>query len=179
MDEVELLDVALELPSLVLRDDNEFLSDTKDHICVIEERDLMSLNREFDYSDRFCPNFDGVDLSDILDVNGTVDISDVKLDDVLFEDFSNEVNEILVSIPAPDILDKQKTIISHEYYTRSLEYLVHNAWDCVWMKHGQLKADELLLVAKYIEENKNIFSKCASRLKTRVKGIFEANEGCI
>ena len=33
------------------------------------------------------------------------------------------------------------------------------------MKYGELKVDELLLVAKYIEINKDMFSRCPSRLK--------------
>ena len=47
------------------------------------------------------------------------------------------------------------------------------------MKYGELKVDELLLVAKYIEINKDMFSRCPSRLKIWAKGVVEVNEGYI
>ena len=131
MGEIELFSVALELPPLVLRDDDDFLSDSKDHICIIEKRDLIGLIRNLDYSDRFNPNTNGVNLSDILDKNGIVDISDMNFDNILLENFSNEMNEILGPILALDILDEQISIIDHKYHARSLEYLVHNAWDYI------------------------------------------------
>ena len=103
VDEVEPLDMALELPHLILKNDNEFLSNIKDHICMIEEGDLIVSSREFDYLDRFYLNFNGTDLSNILNENRIVDISHMNLDDIVLEDFSDEVNEILDPILALDI----------------------------------------------------------------------------
>ena len=64
------------------------------------------MNRYFNYSYKFCLNNDGIDLSNILDENGTVDISDMNFNDVLLEDFSDKANKFLGLLSTLDLLDK-------------------------------------------------------------------------
>ena len=81
---------------------------------MIEKRDLIELNREFDYSDRFQLNTDGIDLSNILDKYGMVNISDMDFNNDLLENFSNEINKILNPLSIPDLISKSISIIAYK-----------------------------------------------------------------
>ena len=65
-----------------MSENNELLSDFKDYIYIVEKKDLIELNREFHYLDRFHPNIDSVDLSSILDKNRIVGIGGMVFDNV-------------------------------------------------------------------------------------------------
>ena len=43
------------------------------------------------------------------------------------------------------------------------------------MQHAELNANELLFVAEHVDKNKNLMSRCTSRLKNRAKGVLDAN----
>ena len=93
--------------------------------------------------------------------------------------FNNKVNDILGLAFISDLIYKRISIVKYKYHTRSLEYLAYDVQNCVWIIYGKLKTDEPLLVAKYVDANKDIFSRCVSYLKTWAKDILQANKECI
>ena len=124
---VDPMGVNLNLPPISqLEYDDEVLSDLEEHVRVIEKGDLIGLNREFDYSDRFCPSQKDLDLSEIMNEDGIVDISNMNFNKILIDNFSDEVNEILGPLSTPDLINETILIIRYKYHAGLLEYLVHN-----------------------------------------------------
>ena len=96
---------------------------------LVKKEDLVSLNRDFDYSQKFWPNPGVAELEGLLNEDRTVDINDINMGNVLINDFSNDVNRILSPPLTPDLIDDTITIMEHKYHTELLQYLIHNTWD--------------------------------------------------
>ena len=173
-DESGNIEATFALPPLCVQENSNILTEVEEHVRVVEKGDLIGLNREFDYSTAFQPNPGVAEVGGLTNEDRTLDVSNIKIEEVLMDDFSDKVNEILGPTSTPDLIDNTITIVEHQYHARSLQYLVHDTWDCQWRVHGDLKADEPLLVARYINMNKDMFSKCMFRLKTWAQGILEA-----
>ena len=94
---------------------------------IVEKRDFIGLNRDFDYIYKFWRNIDGADISNILDENGIVNISNMNFNNVLLEDFSNEANAILGPPFTLDLNNKSISNVEYKYHTRFLEYMVFKA----------------------------------------------------
>ena len=120
-----------------------------------------------------------IDISGLFNRDGNVDLTEVNFDNVLQDYFSNKVNKILETHDTLDLLSDKISIISYEYYVGTLEYLVYDEQDCLWISYRQLKADELLLVVEYISQNRDILLKYTFYLTTWAKGILEAKKGGI
>ena len=139
--------------------------------------DLVSLNRDFNYSEKFWTNPSVAELEGLLNEDGIVDIGDINMKNVLINDFSYEINEILGLPLTSNLIDDTITIMEHKYHTRSLQHLIYDALDCEQRSYRDLKIDKPFLVVEYISTNKDMFSKCMSQLKTQAQGVLEANVG--
>ena len=84
----------------------------------------------------------------ILNKHSLVNISNINIDAILLNNFSNKINEILGLLLTPDLINKTITIVAHKYYMKSFKYLVYDTWNCEWRSYRDLKVDEPLLVEK-------------------------------
>ena len=111
----------LALLPLFVREDSKILTETEEHVQVVEKGGLVRLNREFDYSDVFWPNPGVAELGGLLDRDKTLDVSNIN------DNFSDKVNKILGPPSTPDLINDKITIIEYKHHAGSLQYLVHDA----------------------------------------------------
>ena len=98
-----------------------------DHITVTDKYNLINLVREYPYpSKMLVKKAEGIDIPGLFNRDGNIDLTKINFDNILQDDFSNEVNETLGTEATPDLLSDKISIISHEYYAGTLEYLVYN-----------------------------------------------------
>ena len=108
-----------------------FSSEADDHAAVADKCDLISLVRQNAHpSAIIADKLDGIETLGLVDGDGDVDLTGIEFNNVLRDDFSNEVNKIWGTSSTPDPFSEQITIASHEYHVGSLEYLAHDEWDC-------------------------------------------------
>ena len=87
----------------------------------------------------------------LISENGEVNYSEIFRDD-----FSDKITEILGTPKYDDSCNNKITITCHKYHAGVLEYLVHDNQDSNSISNSQLKTDNPLLVAKYINMNKDL-----------------------
>ena len=58
-----------------------------------------------------------------------------KHDAELIDVFEEEVNEAHASVANSLTPEENISIVCHKYHAGTLEYLVHDAWDCMWIQH--------------------------------------------
>ena len=49
------------------------------------------------------------------------------MEEILIDNFSDEMNEILGLLSTPNLIDNTVTIVGYKHHTESLKYLVHDA----------------------------------------------------
>lgn len=125
-------------------EDTEVLTKVEEHTYIVEKGDLVDLTRDFDYSETFQLNPGVAELEGILKKDGTVDIGNIIIENVLIDDLSDEINKILGPPLTPDLITDTIIIVEHKYHARLLQYLILDAWDYEWRSYSDLKADKLL-----------------------------------
>ena len=82
-------------------------------IVVTEKSNLIRVNRDFYYelSIKLCTG--RIALGDAINEDGTVNIARMNFDNMILNNFNNEVNETLKL--APDISNEEISITGHKY----------------------------------------------------------------